>query len=410
MKVRLYIASMMITLLSCSTTGSFYSQKLSIPIGMYSIQDMQGKGHQTGSVWGIEKQIIQLIDPAQNSNFRISQTLPYRFWDRVRWPDWDFTGYVCEYMQSMYEITRDTSLSAGIQVLTPALYINFVSPPLQLGSHNIDDDARANRSLALKIFDEFINRVLLKEYGIVKKAAGGDTTAEQQAKICALFQDPRKRPLGGWYLDDEPLIRNHDLQVIISMSRRIRKLEYEFSKQNKCLSQNGIVLTHDRYIAFDGDDLHGYPKSGRKKDATFYNMNGKSIPLANKTYTLFPENTVDVVMVDFYHNDIDFWLKIIKEVRAEYARYNRTQPKLFPIVKGFMHRNERVTSSIQFNRLFSRLLGSDIDGLWIFAWQIDKSAYKVDADASDLWQHPQAEMQRALERAIEGTDTDPENR
>ena len=359
-----------ILIVLCFTTMEAQDKSDYFQIGLYGLQSPVGtKGFQTGKLNEIKNEVNE-------TSSNINASIAYRSWNRKKYPNWDFNEFVSNYMKDMYLLTKDVNGNSGIQVLTPNLYSVFADPVV---SETIENDNGNDRYLSREVFKKFIFDILDEEFNIVKQEVKSD------AKTIEILTNKYKRPLLGWYLDDEPLIRNHDISVIIEMAWYIRGLEKEFYNMHKVLSKFPNSLDsyyHFRYMAFDGDDLHKYKRSGRPEDAVFYNLNGKSISFAkNQIYTVFPDDVVDVLLIDFYKPDPLFWNKIINDVEIEYLLTQRVKPKIMPVIYTNFKRKSKLYNNKFYSNTFTQFKALDMDGVWIYKWKGSDS--KVGA--KDIW-------------------------
>jgi len=351
-------------------------------IGIYALQSPPGtKGHQNGT-------LTEVKDDIRSVKGIINAIIPYRHWDRVRYESWNYTGFFLNYIKDLFRLTYSQFTNTTIQSLTPSLYSSFIVP----ASKNApDDDSGIDRNLDVLLFSQFLETVLREEINLVFNQVNGDT-----AKFLSIILNHRLRPLGGWYLDDEPFIRNHDIEVIESMSRIIRLVETKVFYQNKILRDSGFYSLRKyrqlRYVAFDADDLHGYKISGRKSDAKFYNYNGKSIPLTEKKiYTIFKENTLDVIMPDFYHDDTDFWKTILRDIKSEFLLNNKRLPLIMPILKGFKSSYDK--KNIDYQKLIEQLEKEDIAGIWLYSWL---DSFDKTIDIKQRWNNKSNNLKKSI--------------
>ena len=334
--------------------------------GMYGLQSPVGtKDHHTGGLASIKDDIRKISGIKTDGNFRsINAAIAYRSWDRKKYPDFNFFGYVTNYMSDMYEFTKGENGSTGIQILTPPLYNVFTDPQVEDPENDIGNDREVDENL----FEEFVLTILNAEVEIVQNSV------EDKKDIINILMDQDARPLGGWYLDDEPLVRNHDIQVIEKMAEEIRRIEKDFFSSNKLfmdLPYSEVAnYYHNRFIAFDCDDLHGHQKAFRKSDGKVYNRDGKSMEFSDgKIYTVFSANTYDVLLPDFYKQDIRFWGKIISEIRYEFTKYNRSQPLLMPVISMQIRKEDLANYTLDYYKeLFDFLHASKVNGILTYVW------------------------------------------
>jgi len=354
-------------------------------IGIYALQSPPGtKGHQNGS-------LKDIVADVKEVNGTINASIPYRHWDRVNYPDWDFHNYFLTYMEEMYSTTLNNEDMSCIQVFSPALYSSFLTPPIKQMPEN---DRWADRNLDFELFQEFIRTILKKELELIINAVGSDK--EKLEKI--LFNN-KLRPLGGWYLDDEPLVRNHDIEVIETISEVIRLLEKEFFlEQIVPLGFNENKLNsflHYRYIAFDGDDLHKYPKSSRQYDGRFYNRDGKTIYFQNnQIYSVFKPNTFDVLLLDFYHNDISFWEKMFNDIKNEYELLNREMPIVMPVINTQIENESKLNLKLEeVENLINLFSNYNFPGIWMYIWEDNDNN---NLDTRFIWKKNNFELKKKI--------------
>jgi len=352
-------------------------------IGMYGLQSPVGtKGYKNGGLDEI-KADINLVKNNINS------AVAMRSWNRKKYPTWNFSGYFTNYMKEMYSQTMDEDGNSGIQVLTPNLYWIFADPVIDGTS---EDEKGYNRHLSREVFRKFVFSLLEEEFKMVKKEV------KSNSKTIEILANNTKRPFLGWYLDDEPLIRNHDISVIIEMAWFIRDLEKEFFESHEILSKYPNKLNEyfsPRYIAFDGDDLHKHRKSGRSEDALFYNLNGKEIKFSkNQIYTVFPEDIVDVLLIDFYQADPLFWNKIINDVELEYLHTQRVKPKIMAVIyANFKKKYDSYYNNKFYTDTFNQVMNLKIDGVWIYTWHSSKE----NIGAKDIWNSREIKLNKFIE-------------
>ncbi len=336
--------------------------------GLYGLQAPVGtKGYRTGRVDEVKKDLLSLVkneNPGSENN-SINSLIAYRSWDRKNFPNWDFSGFFLNYMEDIYELTKNENHRATVQVLTPTLYQPFIIPAVSTKPRN---DEGIDRSLDKVLFKQYVFDVLQKEYDIVKKFSTNDSM------LIDILLSPSSRPLLGWYLDDEPIVANHDIQVIEEMARIIFETEYEFIR-NK-IEFNSIrdkILFNYHHIktgAFDCDDLHQHPKSRQSKDGLTYNRDGRTYKLDGQRYTIFKNGTYDVLMPDFYQLDTKYWGKILNDIRYEFASSNIKQPGIMPVIRGFINKKYVHALSNDFYTVLTNfLLNQKVDGIWIYTWQ-----------------------------------------
>lgn len=360
--------TLLVLLLSISLVGqsNFKDLKDDFQIGIYALQPKPGtRGHQKGT-------LNEIKDDIEKVKGLINAVIPYRNWNRADYPSWNYSGYVENFIKEMFSRTYSPYKNDLIQAFTPPLYSSFINPPVTTVPEN---DRQVDRSLDIGLFNNFIETLLREEINFVFDFVKGDTS-----KFLEIMLDRKKRPLGGWYLDDEPLIRNHDIEVIESMSKIIRLIEMKIYFENPILRNSGfnsfVDYKQDRYLAFDSDDLHNYHLSGRKEDAKFYYYNGSPKRLKkDKIYSVFKEGTYEVLMLDFYHDDIFFWNNILLEAKYEFHSQNRPIPQIMPIIKGF--KRDVDSEMIDYRALINLLSKYEISGLWIYSW-IDSFDKTID--------------------------------
>lgn len=361
-----------------------------IQIGIYGLQSPPGSnGFQTGSLKDVESDIKSVVGT-------FNASIPYRHWDRVNYPKWDFNSYVLTYLENMYSLSFNPDDFSCIQSFTPPLYSSFLDPPI---ARMPDDDKNYNRSLNFDLFQNFVKKVLEKELILINNVANGD-----KDKFVKIITNPKLRPLGGWYLDDEPLVRNHDIEVVETMSELIRLIEKEFFYERIVpLGVDSILMEkylHPRYIAFDGDDLHKYSKSGRSFDGKFYNRNGNSIYFkSNQIYTVFKENTFDVLLLDFYHNDIPFWEKMLNEIPSEFKSVKQKMPKVMLVASAQVESASKINEKIEeLNRTIQLISEYKLQGIWMYIWDDNDSK---NLDAKIIWNDSQQKLKidlKSMER------------
>jgi hypothetical protein len=330
-------------------------------IGIYGLQSSPGTyGFQTGSLNEI-KDDIDLVKGTINA------AIPYRHWDRVNYPNWDYNKYFQTYLQDMYSFTFNNENLECIQSYTPPLYSSFLKPPIE----SLPDDDRWNdRNLDFGLFQNFIKSVLEKELRLVINVSKNNKNLLEK-----ILTTPNLHPLGGWYLDDEPLVRNHDIEVIETMSNLIRLIEKEFFYEK--IVPLGIKeellnnYLHPRYIAFDGDDLHKYFNSGRKFDGKFYNRDGNTIYFEkNQIYTVFKENTFDVLLLDFYHDDNKFWKKMFNDIADEYNSIGIKTPSIMPVFNIEVAKTSNISDNlIKMTSLLDLFKIFNVSGVWMYIWE-----------------------------------------
>lgn len=355
-------------------------------LGIYGLQSPVGtKDFQTGKLSEIKSEVKDL-------SCVFNSAIAYRSWDRNKYPTWDFTGFVTNYMSDMFTMTNEDSCDGIIQVLTPPLYPIF-SDPQDLSLSN--NDVGNNRSLEIKLFKEFITSLLQKEFDLVKEAC------TNKIEIMEMITDKYKRPLGGFYLDDEPLVRNHDISVIEEMGKEIRRIEKKFMESNTVLSQMPRNKKNDyyhlRYIAFDCADLHAHVKAARKEDGKFYNRDGKSVSFSNgRIYSVFAPNTYDVLMPDFYKNDTRFWGEILSHIRYEYISNNLEIPILTPVISTeYREQDMKVFPENYYEVLTKYLKSQNIAGLWIYIWETTSPSF---TDTKSLWENPRMNLKSTVKK------------
>jgi hypothetical protein len=354
-------------------------------LGIYALQSPPGtKGHQNGSLKDIEADVKEV-------NGIINASIPYRHWDRVNYPDWDFNNYFLTYLSEMYTLTFNSQDYTCIQAFTPPLYSSFLDPPL---AKMPEDDRWNNRNLDFDLFRSFIKKILDKEFELVSEAVNGNKN-----KIIEILFNQHLRPLGGWYLDDEPLVRNHDIEVVETMSQIVRLLEKEFFIEKIIpLGETESSLKyylHPRYIAFDGDDLHKHPRSSRRFDGRFYNLDGRTIYFKNKNiYTVFNEDVYDVLLLDFYHNDIAYWQKMLDEVKQDFRSVNRDLPAIMPVINVQVRPESTIENKlVEVDNLVELFSGMNFPGLWLYIWD---DFNNETADANILWKQQQGRFKQQL--------------
>jgi hypothetical protein len=353
-----------------------------LQIGIFSLQSPPGtEGYQNGSLIDVKKD-IEMVKGFVNA------AIPYRHWNRADYPNWNYTGFVTTYIKDLFKLTYSDSTSELIQAFTPPLYSSFINPPVKSVPEN---DGKIDRNLDIGLFNNFVSTILKKEIDLVFESVDGDTS-----KFIEIMFNKKKRPLGGWYLDDEPLIRNHDIEVIESMAKIIRLIEIKTYYENSLFRYYGHDsldnYLQNRYLAFDADDLHDYHLSKRKRDADFYYFNGISRKLEKENiYTVFSEDTYDILMLDFYHNDNFFWNNIILEAKNEFISHNREIPLIMPIVKGF--KGPYDDNILDYRSLFSLLMKLDIAGLWFYSW-IDSLEETIDL--KENWNNEENNLKRSI--------------
>jgi len=363
-------------------------------VGMYALQSPVGtKGFQDGSVSDIEPEVLSAYRGEYPIEYEgVNCAIAYRHWNRIDYPNWNYSGFVKNYIKSMYELTRNESGEAGLQVLTPSLYSSFFLDPV---SQMPTNDAGMDRELDYGLFLDFIQQVLKHEVNIVLEAVDNDSS-----KAIEILQNSVTRPLGGWYLDDEPLVRNHDIEIIQSMAKAIRLAEADYYSNEPLFDsmrfRNMNSLYHPRYIAFDSDDLHAYPGSSRPDDGKFYNFNGDSIKFSNgHIYSVFGEDVYEVLMPDFYHRDIEFWDVIFTDIEIDYFYANQQKPKIMPIISGQVTERDDIDTQAEFyNQLLSKLLKKNISGIWIYAW---RGSNPKTMDVVETWTHPKVQLSRIVQ-------------
>jgi len=356
-----------------------------IQIGIYALQSPPGtNGHQTGSLKDIEADVKSVMGT-------INASIPYRHWDRVNYPNWDFNKYFLTYLEDMYSLTFNPDDLSCVQSFTPPMYSSFLDPPL---ASMPDDDRWYNRNLDFDLFQYFIKNILEKELSLIKNSSSGD-----KDKFLKIITDQELRPLGGWYLDDEPLIRNHDIEVIETMSEVIRLIEKDFFHEKIVplgISENLLEkYLHPRYIAFDGDDLHKYPKSGRSFDGKFYNKDGNTFYFTkNKIYSVFQENTFDVLLLDFYHNNIPFWEKMFNDIESEFTTARQKIPIVMPVINAQVALGSTIDAKQkeidELVQLFTKL---KMPGMWLYIWDDFDSK---NLDTKVIWNDKQQKLKTEL--------------
>ncbi|WP_040516715.1 hypothetical protein, partial [Gracilimonas tropica] len=331
-------------------------------VGLYALQDGNNS-----SISGIINQVMDAHEGVTSNQYEAANiVIPYRTWIRGTYPNFDLNEWFGDYMEEIYEETQHDGL-AFLQTISVPLYTQFVDPPFDTSATSIaqiGNDKGTNRTLNTALFDNFINEILQREFDIVHTAVNGDENL-----IRSILGNKDDRPLGGWYLDDEPLVRNHDTQVINQMGSRIRTLENNFRNNNAVLSQlNTNQYQQKRYIAFDANDLHDHYSSTRKLDGDIYNENGttNSISSSNK-YSIFGSN-VDVLMPDFYNHNHQFWHIIIQQIRREYELNSLPIPEIIPIIQGFKNDYSSWFSEVEYTRLRDELIKDDVDGIFLYVW------------------------------------------
>lgn len=383
--VLLYLAGSI--LLSQNLENSFIK-------GIYSLQPVPGtKGHANGDVSEISDEILSAyIGRDSGRTIGINSVIPYRHWDRVNYPNWNYLGYVITYLKGIYNLTVDSSGTAGMQVLTPPLYSSFFK---ELSAGVLENDKGIDRILDTALVGNFIFELLNFEKELVLNKVGNDSS-----RALYILLNKFNRPLGGWYLDDEPFVRNHDVEILESLAGVIRKTEKDFfineSIFRNTSSEQLEKYFQNRFIVFDGDDLHDYKVSGRKEDGDNYNYNGETYWLSPfNRYTVLGEDTFDVLMVDFYHKDIDFWSKIINDIEFEYSNHHWKRPALIPVIYGLMQEGSIMSEYKYYSsNLIQSLLKHDIQGIYIYAWRATDRGKVV---TKDLWSEPEVELRKIVE-------------
>lgn len=378
---------MLILILSNYLFAQTLDKNASLQIGIYALQSSPGtKGHQNGSIKEIEAEVREVRGT-------INASIPYRHWDRVDYSDWDFHNYFLTYLEEMYSTTFNNEDMSCIQVFTPALYSSFLTPPIKQMPAN---DRWEDRNLDFELFQQFIRNILKKELELIKKAVGSDK--EKLEKI--LFNN-KLRPLGGWYLDDEPFVRNHDIEVIETISEVIRLLEKEFFLEQIVplgFNENMVnsYLQH-RYVAFDGDDLHKYPKSSRQFDGRFYNRDGNTIYFQNnQIYSVFKPNTFDVLLLDFYHNDISFWEKMFNDIKNEYGLINTKAPTLMPVINTQIESEEKLSLKLEeIENLINLFSNYNLPGIWMYIWEDNDNN---NLDTRLIWNKNDSELKKKINK------------
>jgi hypothetical protein len=375
------------TVTKSNTNGKFI-------LGMYALQPPVGsEGHHTGSVTGIKTEILSAYNSGDPSGAKgVNCAIAYRHWNRVDYPNQDFIGYVKNYIASMYKLTGSKSGEAGIQVLTPALYSSFFADPAEKMPMN---DTGIDRNLDSLLFLNFVYQILEHEINIVLAAVDNDTS-----RTTEILLNKDSRPLAGWYLDDEPMTRNHDIEVIQSMGRLIREAETEFYENNTIFNSYKSDLPGNlslrRYIAFDSDDLHHYPKASRLEDGKNYNLNGRTIKFIDgHIYSVFGEGVYDVLMPDFYHRNVNFWDVIFNEINLDYSGLNYKKPDIMPIIRGQVTEWDDIDTQADFyEELFAKLLSKNIQGIWIYAW---RDPNPKTMDVVETWTHPKVQLSKIVQ-------------
>lgn len=360
-------------------------------IGFYGLQSPVGtQGFNTGHL----DEIVDELNSAQKGGINVS--IPYRSWNRIKYPHWDFFGFVKNYMSDMYKFTKMKPGKTGIQTLTPPLYAIFLLPPI---SNTPEDDRGNDRKLDKRLFRKFVKEILNKEISLVIENTTNDSVA------LSILLNQRFRPLGGWYLDDEPLVRNHDIEVLEDMANIIKSVEEDYFYSHEIFRDvSDEYMTdylHPIFIAFDGDDLHNYKNSGRPKDAKTYNYNGVQYSFPkDKKYTIFSRGTLDVILVDFYHQDIKFWGKIINDIHTE-IEFSRRSLKVIPVVKVNHKKTNHSKYSVKyFNNLFSFLANQKIDGIWMYQWNTNKNDTYA---GKDIWLDQNVNLSDLIKNIFSGT-------
>ena len=389
-KIKMLTALFVLSTILIWAQVSESERRAKFQIGMYGLQPSPGtKGHQNGSVAEMKDELSLAQRPSSENNIGVNAAIAYRHWDRVDHPNWSLTNYVTNYLEEMYFATINEDKSAGIQVLTPPLYSSFLQTPLKTAP---EDDKGNDRVLDVDLFKTFVESVLQKELEIVLKATEGNIELVKE-----IMSAPHKRPLGGWYLDDEPLVRNHDIEVLNTMSSLLKIIEENFYAKNSSLYLNNRgreAYSHPTHVAFDADDLHRHPNSGRPNDGTFYNLNGKNISIdKGKIYTIFNPGTVDVIMPDYYGEDDNFWNVILNDIDEEFANYKAEKPKVMPVVKSFIKKRNALPTSEEYEQLIQSLLEFNIAGVWFYSW---RDSFGDRISASELWKKEKADLGRAL--------------
>lgn len=350
-------------------------------IGIYGLQEFPPlSGHQTGNLNNIKSDIDMI-------NGYINTTIPMRSWNRDKYPNWDFFNYYLNYIQDIYNFTKTNTAECGIQTLTPALYPIFSDPPID----NIENDSNNNRILNKNLLKNFIISSLNKEVELILKSCNND-----EKLLFNILSDSKSRIIKGWYLDDEPLIRNHDISVINDMGKYIRELEIQYYSNHNILSKFNInELFKNRYVAFDCDDLHDYPASGRKLDAQFYNLNGRNIKFpSNIKYTIFDDNCIDVLLLDFYGTNVLFWKKILKDIINEYKLQNKKLPQMECIIYSDIWPENNLSYQEKYYIDTIELLKQyDINGIWFYLWYRNIDEVRT---LKSMWNNPKYNIKKLI--------------
>lgn len=334
-----------------------------------------------------------------SDNQGLNMAMAYRSWDRVVYPDFEYTEYVTAYMDSIYTSTQNSDCTAGMQILTPTINVSFTDSQINFPVHP-DSLSGVDGILSDSTFTKFAAELLQKEFDLVDACASASDRHTEMEDILAetkdILTDRSKRPLGGWYLADEPITQNQDIGVINQIGKRIKAIEDSlYSRlflESKGLNFDEYSSYHQsRFVAFHSQPLHGHVISrlreneniGSIEKAKKYYKDGNNYDITKTArYSIFDEDVVDVIMPDYYNKGLNFWDVILDDIQYEYELNGKPLPEIMPVLQGFgRDGGYRSLNTDEYERIVNHLIRRDVDGIFFWAW--NTTIYNCSLE--DLW-------------------------
>lgn len=331
--------------------------------------------------------IDELTYDTARQKFLFNIFAPLRFRNDEGSFNW-FCNFTSNYIDSVYKGSEFRA-----QATTPNLNGCFFTTLLD-NSADLEDRRYHNDILNVAEFNNYIDTILVREYRLVQNRPG--LTVAQKT---AILENKDERPLGGWYLADEPITRNHDMEVIISMATNIRVRESIFA------ADHGLNITNyqaDRFIIFNSTNLgiHSFFTSFASADSIkrfCYNWDGvwkdyKDTDTPNSIYSnkfglsQF-QPFYEIAYVDHYSFNVNYWDTIIKQVRKDFKSSGRTVPQIIPIFA--IHESSTVLDDVfclKLKQTINRIqYYQDVQGFGFYAYDGGSTSHASGSNFNTIW-------------------------